>query len=45
MPAYFIHVSSGPGFDYGFSLRELAKRVVDLSINLWETTETVTIAN
>jgi hypothetical protein len=43
MPAFFIHVNSAVGFDYNFSLRELAKRVVDLSINLWETTETVQI--
>jgi hypothetical protein len=43
MPAYFIHISSGPGFDYNFSVRELAKRVVNLSMNLWETTETVKI--
>ena len=43
MPAFFIHVNSAVGFDYNFSLRELAKRVVDLSINLWETTETVRI--
>jgi hypothetical protein len=43
MPAFFVHVNSGVGFDYNFSLRELAKRVVDLSMNLWETTETVKI--
>ncbi len=43
MPAYFIHVNSGVGLDYNFSLRELAKRIVDLSMNLWETTETVKI--
>jgi hypothetical protein len=43
LPGYFIHVNSQVGFDYNFSLRELAKRVVDLSINLWETTETVKI--
>jgi len=43
MPASFLRVSSAPGFDYNLSLRELAKRIVDLSMNLWETTETVTI--
>jgi hypothetical protein len=43
MPGFFIHVNSAVGFDYNFSLRELVKRVVDLSINLWETTETVRI--
>ena len=44
MPAFFIHVNAGVGLDYNFSLRELAKRIVDLSMTLWETTETVTIA-
>lgn len=43
MPPFFIKANSDVGFDYNFSLRELAKRVVDLSMNLWETTETVTI--
>ena len=43
MPAFFIHVQSGVGLDFNFSLRELARRIVDLSMNLWEKTETVTI--
>jgi hypothetical protein len=43
MPAFFVHVISGVGLDYNFSLRELAKRVVDLSMNLWEKTEMVKI--
>ncbi len=43
MPGFFIKANSDQGFDYNFSLRELVKRVVDLSMNLWETTETVTI--
>ncbi|MDP6566588.1 MAG: multiheme c-type cytochrome [Alphaproteobacteria bacterium] len=45
MPAFFIHVNAGVGLDYNFSLRELAKRIVDLAMPLWETTETVRIAN
>ena len=43
LPAYFLFVSSAPGFDFNLSLREIAKRIVDISINLWETTKTVTI--
>ncbi len=43
MPAYFIAVNAGVGLDYKFSLRELTKRVVDLSMNLWESTETIKI--
>ncbi len=43
MPADFVEVNADVGYDYNFSLRELAKRVVDLSMNLWETTETITI--
>jgi hypothetical protein len=43
LPAFFAHVISGVGLDYNFSLRELTKRVVDLSMNLWEKTETVKI--
>ncbi len=43
MPAFFILVNSGVGLDYNFSLRELTQRIVDLSMNLWETTELVKI--
>jgi hypothetical protein len=43
MPASFIAINSGVGLDYNLSLREAAKRIVDLSMNLWETTETVKI--
>ncbi|MBT3787353.1 MAG: hypothetical protein HOC33_02630 [Alphaproteobacteria bacterium] len=45
LPAYFVHVNEDVGFDYNLSTRELAKRIVDLSIPLWETTETVKIEN
>jgi hypothetical protein len=43
MPAFFVHVNAGVGLDFNFSLRELAKRMVDISIDLWEHTQTVTI--
>ncbi|HJP55140.1 MAG TPA: multiheme c-type cytochrome [Rhodospirillales bacterium] len=44
-PAFFIDVqsSAGVGLDYNFSLRELTKRVVDVSIDIWEQTQSVTI--
>ena len=43
MPAFFVHVNAGVGLDFNFSLRELAKRMVDISMDLWEHSETVTI--
>ncbi len=43
MPAFFVNVNAGVGLDFNFSLRELAKRMVDISIDLWEHSETVMI--
>ena len=43
MPAFFLRVNAGVGIDFNLSLREFAKRMVDISIDLWEHTQTVTI--
>jgi hypothetical protein len=43
MPAFFLKVNAGVGIDFNLSLREFAKRMVDISIDLWERTQTVTI--